>query len=175
MPYRKRYYLTHPWKIVKDIYWNIRNFWHRGRFGYAYVDVWNFCDWYPRVGAEALRYLALHNCGYPGHPPWETPEKWRAHLNEMANKLQRCADFLDSDCETDERNEYKKEYEEIIGRTYKTEKDGKWIRTHFDMTPEEQELCNKYYERQKELQEVDKRYAREVFGFLGENLGRYWD
>lgn len=93
----------------------------------------------------------------------------------MANKLQRCADFLDSDCETDERNEYKKEYEEIISRTYKTEKDGQWIRTHFDMTPEEHELCNKYYERQKELAEVDKRYAREVFGFLGENLGRYWD
>ena len=166
-PYHKRYYITHPWKWFNDLYWNVRNFWHRGRYGYAYVDVWNLGDWAPRVIAEALRYLAKHHHGYPGYVPWETPEKWAEHLKYLANQFQRCADLMDGECETDERNEYKKAFEERAHRDYTI-----WT---FGRTPEEDELRNKYFERCKELQEVDKCYAREVFGFFGENLMRYWD
>jgi hypothetical protein len=39
-PYKKTYYLTHPWKWFYDLYWNFRNFWHRERYGFAYIDVW---------------------------------------------------------------------------------------------------------------------------------------
>ena len=57
-PYRKGYYLTHPWKWFNDLYWNIRNFWHRGRYGFAYVDAWNWFDWWPKAGAAALEHIA---------------------------------------------------------------------------------------------------------------------
>ena len=175
-PYKKTYYLTHPWKWWHDTYWNIRNWIHRANKGFAYTDCWNFCDYYPRVGAEALRYLARHNSGYPGYPPWETPEKWREHLNEMASKLQHCADFLDSECETDERNEYQEAFYEMCDRTHREYKDekGNTVWTS-ERTPEDEELAEKYFKRCEELNKVDRRYAREVFGFLGENLGRYWD
>lgn len=175
-PYSRRYYVTHPWHWFYDAYWNIRNFWHRGKYGYAYTDVWNLGDWAPRVIAEALRYLAEHSHGYPGHIPWETPEKWCAHLNELANKMQRCADFMDSDFKLDERNEYKKAFEEMLEGAWRESKDERGlISTHFEMTDEDKELRDKYYKRQEELQKVDKRYAREVFGYFGENLGRWWD
>ena len=94
----------------------------------------------------------------------------------MANKLQRCADFLDGDCETDERNEYKEAFYEMCERTHREYKDenGNIVWTS-ERTPEDAELRDKYFKRCEELAKVDEQYAREVFGFLGENLGRYWD
>ena len=90
LPYRGSYYLKHPLKFIREIYWNIRNFIHRGRYGYSYPDVWNWLFWWPTAGAEALRQLAEYGCGYPGHEPWETPEKWKAYLLDTADKLEWC-------------------------------------------------------------------------------------
>ena len=172
--YRKSYYLTHPHKFLKDLYWNVRNFWHRGRYGYAYVDVWNLGEWAPKVIAEALRYLAAHHCAYPGKVPYETPEKWKEHLEYLANQFQRCADFQDV-CITDERNEYKEEYEEMMNRVYEeSTKDG-MVYAGFKLTDEDKKLRDKYFARCKELAEVEARYAREVFAKFGENLNIFWD
>ena len=173
-PYRKQYYITHPWKWFKDLYWNIRNFWHRGRYGYAFVDVWNFCDWYPRVAAEALRYLAAHGSGYPGIKPWETPEKWREYLNYLANRLQRCADSQDI-CWGEERNEYAEDYEKMMNKAYKETKDGDTILAHFEMTDEDKELRDKYFNRVRELAEADEAYDIETFRWIGEDIRRLWD
>lgn len=174
--YRPSYYITHPWKLFKDVYWNFRNFWHRGRYGYAYVDVWNLGDWAPRVIAEAMRYLADHGHGYPGYPPWDTPERWHEFLHLFARKLQRCADFMDSEYPDDERNEYKKAFEEMCDRTHREYKDerGYTVWTS-ERTEEDNELRDKYFKRQEELMKVDRQYAREVFAFFGENLSRWWD
>ena len=175
-PYRPRYYITHPWKIIKDIYWNIRNFWHRGRFGYAYVDVWDFCNWYPRVAAEALRYMADHHSGYPGCPPWDTSERWEEHLRYLANQLQRCADSQDI-CFEEERNEYSEEFHEAFKNLvhHREELPNGMIRTWYDETPEYLELRDKYFAREKEIAAADKQYTEEVYKFLGANLERYWD
>ena len=175
LSYRKSYYLTHPWKLVKDIYWNLRNWIHRANRGYAYTDVWNFCDWYPRVAAEALRYLAKRGSGYPGVKPWETPEKWREYLEYLANRLQRCADSQDI-LFGEERNEYKEEYDKTFARAFIEEKgeDG-LIHAHYDFTPEDKELHKKYWEREKELDEVDRAYDIETFRWIGEDIRRIWD
>lgn len=115
-PYRKSYYLTHPWKWFKDIYWNVRNFWHRGRYGYAYVDVWNWYHWWPKAGAEALRYLAEHNSGYPDYAPWETMEKWKAYLLETADKLDWCIESCDHEEADEERAKIFAEIGRNLGR-----------------------------------------------------------
>ena len=174
-PYRKSYYLTHPWKWFKDIYWNIRNFWHRGRYGYAYIDVWNFCDWYPRVAAEALRYLAKHNSGYPGTKPWETIEEWREYLNYLANRLERCADSQDI-CFGEERNEYKDPLDKIMTETYhrKDNEDGT-VSTWHEFNDEQEEIRKKYWEREKEIRDADQAYNEKTFQWLGEDLPRIWD
>ena len=175
-PYSKIHYLTHPWKWFKDLYWNWRNFWHRGRYGFAYVDVWNFCDWYPRVAAKALHYLSKHHSGYPGVKPWETPEEWEQYLEYLANRLERCADSQDI-LFTEDRNEYAEAFHNAFNSLPYHEEyqnDGS-IRTWHDHTPEFEELRDKYFAREKELAEVDRQYAIETFKWIGEDLGRLWD
>jgi hypothetical protein len=173
--YNKRYYLTHPWKWFKDLYWNWRNFWHRARFGYAYVDVWNFCDWYPRVGAEALRYLAQHHSGYPGIKPWENPKEWEEYLNYLANRLERCADSQDI-CFGEERNEYAEQLDEIMKNRRKVEEheDGSVTVSH-TLTAEEEEIRKKYWAREEEIRKADQEYNKETYKWLAEDLGHFWD
>ena len=173
--YNKSYYLIHPWRWIRDIYWNIKNFWHRGKYGYAYVDVWNFCDWYPRVAAEALRYLALHNNGYPATRPWTTMEEWREYLNYLANRLQRCADSQDI-LFGEERNEYKEEFDEIMKKTRESiyTDDGSTI-IPYEFTPEQEEIRKKYIKRAEEITEADQAYIVETFKWLAEDLRRIWD
>ena len=174
-PYKKTYYLTHPWKWMKDLYWNMRNFIHRGRYGYAYVDVWNFCDWYPRVGAEALRYLARHNSGYPGTKPWNTMEEWREYLEYLANRLQRCADSQDI-LFGQERNEYQEELDEIMKkRLVITHNDDGSVTHSHTLTPEEEEIRKKYWAREKEIRDADQTYIEETYKWLAEDLGHMWD
>ena len=95
LSYRKSYYFRHPIRFIRDIYWGIRNFIHRGRYGYSYTDAWNWFNWWPVAGAEALRYMAENGCAYPGCEPWETPEKWKAYLLDLADRLEWCAKSQD--------------------------------------------------------------------------------
>lgn len=174
-PYRKRYYLTHPWKWIHDFYWNVKNFIHRGQYGYAYVDVWNFCNWYPRVGADALRYLAKYGHGYPGVKPWETPEEWHEYLNHLANRLQRCADSQDI-LFGEERNEYKDVLDEIMTASYRRkENDDGTVSTWHVLTEEQAEIRKKYWEREKEIRAADDAYNIETYKWIGEDIGRFWD
>ena len=174
--YRKTYYITHPWKWFKDLYWNIRNFWHRGKYGFAYVDVWNFCDWYPRVGAAALRYLAEHKSGYPGVDPWNTPEEWEEYLIYLSKRLERCANSQDI-LFGEERNEYAEEFHAAYNNlTYHEEElPNGCIRTWRDETPEYKALRDKYFEREKELAKVDQEYIEETFLLVSKDLARFWD
>ena len=174
-PYRKKYYLTHLWKWFNDLYWNIRNFWHRGRYGYAYVDVWNFCDWYPRVAAAALRYMRDHHTGYPGIKPWETPEAWSEYLDYLSKRLDRCADSHDI-CFGEERNEYKDELDEIMkNRLVITHNNDGTVTHSHTLTPEEEEIRKKYWEREHEIRNADRQYEIETFKWLAEDLNQFWD
>lgn len=169
-PYRKRYYLTHPWKIASDFRDAIQNFFHRARYGYAYSDVWEWYNWWTSVGAEALRYLAKHGHGYPGYPPWETPEKWYEHLNELANNLEWCATAGEF-CNHEEQNEYHKDWEEMQNRTRRTEDDVTW----HDLDVKDKILNKKYWAREQELVQQEEDRRAEIFAELGRNLPRYWD
>ena len=174
-PYKKTYYLIHPWKWWYDTYWNIRNWIHRANKGFAYIDCWNFCEYYPRVGAEALRYLARHNSGYPGTKPWNTMEEWREYLEYLANRLQRCADSQDI-CFGQERNEYQEELDEIMERRKeRTEHEDGSVTISHTLTPEEEEIRKKYWEREKEIRSADQEYIEKTFRWIGEDLSHLYD
>lgn len=175
-PYKKTYYLTHPWKWWYDTYWNIRNWIHRANTGFAYIDCWNFCEYYPRVGAAALRYLAKHNSGYPGVYPWTTPSEWKAYLLYLARRLERCADSQDI-CFGEERNEYSEAFHEMHKSLpyHEEELPNGCIRTWRDETPEFRELRDKYWKREEEIRKVDQEYIEETYKWIGQDLSRLWD
>lgn len=175
-PYSKRYYLTHPWKWIHDLYWGIRNFWHRGRWGYAYVDVWNFCDWYPRVGAAALRYLSEHCCGYPGEgTEWDTPERWAEFLKYFAESLDKCADTNDI-CYIDDHNEYAERFHELAHQLWENGvNDAGQHYSRIAETPEYKELRDRYFARYKELDEEYNEFRINCYKEVGRLLPRLWD
>ena len=173
-PYRRSYYLLRPWKWVHDAYWNIRNFMYRGRYGYGYIDAWNWFEWWCYVGAAALRYMAEKGSGYPGVSPWETPEKWNVHLHKLADELEWCSDTEDI-CYTDKYNEYVDEMRDVLKqvRSY-TDENGD-LHEQLDLTPEQKELRDNYFAREKEIMAETAEKRAEIFAGIGRNLGKYWD
>lgn len=170
-PFRKRYYLKHPIKWVKEAYWNIRNFIHRGKYGYAYTDVWNWFNWWPRVGAEALKYLKEHGSCCPGYTPFETKEKWDNYLNDMAEKLIWCAESCECVNDHEDRNELYQQSEEVRVRSWQQTENG----CKFNITPEDQKILDQYWSREYELDEEDTQKRIEIFTELAKNLSRFWD
>lgn len=147
--YRKSYYLTRPWKFFRELWIGAKNLWHRARYGYAYVDAWNMSSAWCLMGANMMLHLAQHGSAYPGGGEFDTPEKWKAHLEDMAQRLRECANI-----DWDEKNEYK----ESFLKDWKNE-----------------ELRKKYYTRMSELQEEHDELVKETFKILGHNFNLYWD
>lgn len=148
--YSKRYYLTHPWKFISDLWIGAKNLWHRARYGYAYIDAWNMNTSWCEMGANMLLHLAQHGCGYPGQGEFDTPEKWKAHLEDMAARLRKCADI-----DWNGENAYYQDY--------------------VDGDLRDTELGLKYYKRAKELQVTREQFVKETFEILGRNFDMYWD
>jgi hypothetical protein len=138
------------------------------QYGFTAMDAWNFCEWYPRVGAYALKYLALHNTCYPSG--W-TYEEWNKYLNYLAKRLERCVASQQIDFERD-RNEYANEFDFVLEK--------KRIHTGgctkiLELTPEEEELRQKYFAREREIHDADIAYDIETYKWLAEDLRRMWD
>lgn len=147
--YRKSYYLTHPWKLVRDVWSGMRNLWHRARYGYAYVDAWNMGSAWCEMGANMMLHLAQHCWAYPGVGEFDTPEKWKAHLEEMARKLRQCADI-----DWDDQNEFQEQFLE---------------------NPNDKELQEKYFSRMHWLMEKRDNLIKDTFETIGKNFDMYWD
>ena len=167
MPCKKTYYLTHPFKWINDIYWNIRNFIHRGRYGFAYSDVWQWFWWWPTVGAEALRYMAENGHGYPTVAPWGTPEKWHRYLRYKASELDWCADTCDI---APDHHHYQNEFYQAMEEIRKRTNSNRAL-----MTAQDEEIVKKYWNREEELSKADSEQCAKIFAEIGQNLGRFWD
>ena len=167
LPYGKRYYITHPWKLVKNIGQNIRAAYMRARYGWTYGDVWDWDMWFLNVVPPMFRYLAEHGHAYPGYEPFETPEKWREWLNEMA-------DLLDTAKEgwQDEHNEYYKAYINESWKPVRKMDENGYIHTTI---PEPSELSKKYHTRAKELYEQGEKNLRFVLSQIAEHFYSIWD
>ena len=176
LSYRKRYYLTHPIKFFKEIGNIFRAAYMRTTKGYCYTDVWNFDDWFLTVAPNMLRHIADYGMAYPGTAPFETPEKWHKWLHEMADKMDECnRDFFEV---LAERNEYKKQMDEILIKAYERwkEKHPNEPLTHGqEFTSEEEEIRKKSIERDWEISKEREEHIKSVFNELGEHWDCIWD
>lgn len=87
------------WRNRRNRLLEIRWFWQRGRRGWSIKDTWSFDLYICGVLSSGVAWLAEHDHGYPGVEPWETPEKWKAYLEDLAFRLAAWNKdtFLDTD------------------------------------------------------------------------------
>lgn len=147
--YSKRYYLTHPWKLIKEFFQNCYHGWRRAIYGWTWEDCWNFDSWFCTVIPQLLKHLADYGCGYPGEP-FETPEKWHDWLHKMANTIER----LQYDDWMEDSNEYSKDYEKTFeDDLYKEEHpNGPFLTTTTSYgSSTKEEIREQYYKRCEEI------------------------
>ena len=169
--YRPLYYIKRPWKFFKEAYWNIRNFIHRGRFGFGYVDIWCMDEYLLDVIPMMLRHLADYSCGYPGVEPFDTPEKYKNFLKRLAEKFENCREE-----NIDERNEYTDAFNNMMETARKREKDkNEYTVTTVNFTDEEKEIKNKYFNRMVDIQDERDAAIIEAYKELAENHNILWD
>lgn len=85
--YNKKWYLTHPWLLVKDLWIGIKNFWHRGRYGYAWVDLWNTDTYLEELVTNMIDQLAERSHGWPQCDEWPEFEDWQNELHALVRVM----------------------------------------------------------------------------------------
>lgn len=148
MPYRKTYYLTHPWIWVGQAISNIRAAYMRTHYGWCYGDVWNIDQWIMNTLPPMLRHVAENGMSYPIE--FESVERWHKWLNAMADLLESGFEENQNNC-----NEYYNEYVAHIG-------DPSELRVT--------EMNRDYYRRAQEIGED----AADNVAYAMQQLGKYF-
>ena len=169
IPYSKRYLLTHPWQWFRCAYRCVRDAWRRSVYGWTYGDVWDWDQWFMKTTPNMLRYMADNGSAYPGHPPFDTPERWHDWLHEIADLIE-----TGSEDWQDNHNEYHEAYMKQIIRDWKPweqDKDG-----FYHLPPsEESELRKNYVARAEELSKQGEANIRRALTAIGEHFYNMWD
>lgn len=170
--YSKRYYLTHPWKWIKEFFQNCYHGWRRAIYGWTWEDCWNFDSWFCTVVPQLLKHLADYGCGYPGEP-FDTPEKWHDWLYKMAHRIER----LEYDDWMEDLNEYSEDYIKTFEDDAYEEEHPDWpfLTTTYNSSLSKEEIRKKYYERCAEIHKTRQQALEEVFLELGRNFDCLWD
>lgn len=121
----KNYYWSHPFKFLKETFYNFSDAKMRACKGYCYSDVWNLDDWFCEIIGKMLRDLADRGTAYPGEGEFDTPEKWHDWLYSIADLFEGVSE--------DEKNEY---FEKMI-RTSRDDPDYNEIRTLYNIKEDE--------------------------------------
>ena len=164
--YRKRYYLKHPIRFFKEIWWMLRAAYMRATKGWCYGDVWELGYWFLDVFPPMLKYLADHGEGYKS----ETPEEWHNHLYGIANLLENAREES-----RDQKNEYYEGYEDYLKTRHQKnlEKD-----EHGNVIykPDNAEIVRLYFKRDRELEAEQDVMIEEALKLLAETpLKALWD
>ena len=109
-------------------------------------------DWLLEILPDMLRALADRSVGYPGSPPFDTDEKWRDWLTDLARRFEYCQENR-----VFARNKYAEEY-------YKP----------FPSIPVE-EVRELYYEENKKLFAERQEILKQAFNELSEHIDELWD
>ena len=169
--YRKRYYLTHPWKWFKDFWYNLKSVYMRAKYGYCYTDIWCMENWLLEILPPMFRHLADHGCAYPGEEPFNTPEKWHDWLHSVA-------DVLESLQEKNwySQNEYEEDFHEMSrARRFAKEKNNHITTTMTYNDEDFQMIKELYFSRARELQKERKKLLIDTGHEIFQYLDYLWD
>ena len=164
-PLPKKQYFLRPWEWFRQLSRNLKKAQQRARKGYCVYDWADFNDWYCAIIPQMLREMADNGKAYPANKQFNTPEKWREWLYDIANKIEYATK------EDISRNEYKKEYQEILENARQRANAGEEI----SFTAKEKIVRSKYWTREKEIVEEQKDLFKEVMRELIDNFDFLWD
>ena len=170
--WRPRYYLTHPWKWIKELFSNIHAAYRRARYGWCYMDVWELGYWLLEILPPMLRHMAEHGCGYPGNDEFPTYESWQNWLKKMANDIESV-----QESNVEKQNEYEEDFHKSFNmrpREKENEAD-KFITITWNESPDHKEISKKYFERMKELTQWREVRMVEIFTELARKIPTLWD
>lgn len=170
--YRKRYYLTHPLRFIKETGYNLRAAWMRITKGYCYVDCWDLENWLFTVLPPMLRHIADHGSGYPGNDEFDTPEKWSKWLHDTADTLERLSD----EDWWDNHNEYSEEFYRLSEENRHCEEDGNGgLRVTWSDSADYNEIRDKWMARSMELKEERQKAIEDVMMDIARHAEMLWD
>lgn len=166
--YRKRYYLTHPWKFVSETMDNFCAAWQRAKRGWAVRDCYELGPQLLQVLPEMLRYLEKNHIGVPMDM---TDEEWTQWLHKMADDIE----FLQEE-KWETQNEYAEEFYRASEENRRTKRDelGSPTVTWSD-TPDYKEISDKWMKRAEELNEQWYIRAEEVGKSFFNAIPKLWD
>jgi len=170
--YSTRYYLTHPWKWVSELFRNIRDAYHRARYGWCYTDVWELGYWLLAILPPMLRHMAEHGCGFPGDKDFPTYESWRLWLDMMANAIESVQEE-----NVEKQNEYEERFHNSfhIREPRKETPESKFLTVTWSESPDHKELSQLYFQRAKELTEEREEKLIKIFEELAKKIPALWD
>lgn len=113
-----------PIRAIKDLSRDMKNFIHRGRYGWADLDWFNLDDYLMNIIPDMLEELAERGCGYSesfidangDRVDNRTPEDWKNYLLEIAQHF-RNADENQTPIEnsiSDDKDAWFKQEREIL-------------------------------------------------------------
>lgn len=86
--------MRNPIDVWKDVWFEIRSAYQRGRYGFAHRDAWNFNQACAQWSLPRLRHLRAN---LNGHPCDLAEHEWEAILDEIIFALGECATGAEMD------------------------------------------------------------------------------
>ena len=155
-PYAKRYYLTHPWKIVSQTFRNIKFAWQRITKGYCEYDYWDIDCYLLKLLPELFDDFRKNLHGYPCS---FTEEEWDNFLlKEVIEPLRNARD---------DQNVEINEFEEKVNDYFKD-------KPLTDMNCP-QELWDNYMARENEITNWRDKQMRRGFVAIITEFWSFWD
>lgn len=142
---------------------NLKYVWQRAIKGYCDQDVWNLDSFYATLFENSLRELKNTTHSYP--MGLSSVEEWKKILEEMAYLFHACQE----DNEVYENKYWEKYFDCVKAKTTYTLLDNGSIESSRDLSNEEKELEDKWFEEEKRI--TNQRIADKDAAFV---MLSYW-
>ena len=172
---RRRYYLTHPLKWLRDVSLSVKWTYQRATRGYADIDWYELHYWMISVLSSMFDEYAEHHYGYPGEEAGFTDGQWTTYLRAIAAHMRNA-----SEDQQIQKNEYEADFKRIsevrsAGMHRYVDEKG-FVHHEFPpVTDKQKETIEKYFARLKEIDDWRLNEAQTALKMIGDQFFSLWD
>ena len=169
-PYRKGYYVTHPWEWFAQLWWNLKCAYERAIKGYSCRDVIEMHSFILNLIPDMLEDMATGDIGaYPGNEEFDKFEKWQDYLMGLAGEFRELREDW-----SESKNEYAEEFYKKLRQVRRETRNKNFVSVEYEDDEEFKELKELYFSRMKELVQQQDEATRKAFADLASNFYALW-